>query len=367
MNILYLTTHLNIGGISSYLLSLSRGLRDRGHNIYIASASGSLLQRFISEGVKVIPIPIKTKSEISPGVILSLFILLKRIKQADIDIIHANTRVTQVLAHLIYKFSGRPYISTCHGFFKTRFFRRIFPCWGLKVIAVSEQVGEHLVKDFKLKKKQVRVIPHGIDVGRFLKRESDTIHQIKSELGLKDGPVIGIIARLSDIKGHVYLIEAMKTVLNTIADAQLLIIGEGRMKEKLVDLTKRLGINQSIFFLPAVMDTADILSVIDVFVMPSLNEGLGLGVMEAMASGIAVVGSDVGGMRSLIRDGYNGILVKPADPDSLSSVLSNLLKDQDRRNSLGRNAHLFIEQNFSQDKMVLETERIYLECLSAKY
>jgi len=102
----------------------------------------------------------------------------------------------------------------------------------------------------------------------------------------------------------------------------------------------------------------------DLFVLPSLKEGLGLALMEAMASGLGVIGSDVGGIRSLIQDRYNGLLVRPADIRGLSDKILELLQNPDQAKYLGNNARIFINQNFSQEKMVLETEKVYLECLN---
>lgn len=101
----------------------------------------------------------------------------------------------------------------------------------------------------------------------------------------------------------------------------------------------------------------------DVFAMPSLKEGLGLALMEAMASGLAVVGSDVGGIKTLIADGSNGLLVKPADPKDLGAAITSLLKNKEKRKVLGENAKKFISTNFSSIKMVDETEKVYKECL----
>ena len=377
MNILYLTNHLNIGGITSYVLTLAQGLTKRGHNIYLASSGGAMREIFAQAGVTFIPIPIRTKKEISLKILWSKLKLSHLFARYNFELIHANSRTTQVLASLLSRSLNIPYVTTCHGFFKMRILRRIFPCWGCKTIAISEQVKEHLLRDFKVDEKNIALVYNGIDVARFRLQTTDYRLQARQELGLGDGPVIGIVARLSDVKGHRYLIEAMPQVLinhrqsgtqsgKCLPEAQLLIVGDGREKDKLAGLVNNLGLEESVKFIPEVSDTRQVLAAMDVFIMPSLKEGLGLSLMEAMAAGIAVIGSDVGGIRDLIRDGVTGILVKPADAYAISQAIIGLLQDTKKREALGGSAQMFIAQNFSQDKMVRETERIYLECANLR-
>jgi glycosyltransferase involved in cell wall biosynthesis len=359
MNILYLTTHLNTGGITSYVLSLASALLKRGHKIFVASSGGQLVPQFIKAGITYIPIPIRTKQEFHlPKITVSLFKLLKIIRKENIEIIHSHTRVTQVLGTLLQYFSGKPHISTAHGFFKKRISRKLFPCWGKPVIAISESVKEHLVRDFKVKEKDIKIIYSGIDVSKFR-------GQKKKDLGLGDSLVIGIIARLSEEKGHLYLVEAMKSVLAKFPSAKLLIVGEGRMEKRIKEKIEELKIKENVIFLASVSDTSEMLAALDIFVMPSLKEGLGLSLMEAMASGLAVVASDVGGIKSLIKDGENGLLVRPADAAELCHGLLELLSNPQKREFLGRNARIYIEQNYSLESMVSQTENLYLECLNA--
>ena len=96
-----------------------------------------------------------------------------------------------------------------------------------------------------------------------------------------------------------------------------------------------------------------------IFLMPSLKEGLGLSLMEAMASGLSVIASDVGGIKSLVQDGHRGKLVHPADTAAISGAILGLLADKDKARTLGENARRFIRDNFSQGKMILETEKLY--------
>jgi glycosyltransferase involved in cell wall biosynthesis len=363
MNILYLTNHLNIGGITSYVYTLARGMKQRGHSVYLASGKGELMEEFKQEGISLIPVPMKTKKEISPKIILSMLRLSKIIKEKNIDLVHSHTRTTQVLGCLLNSFLGTPHVSTCHGFFEKRLIRKIFPCWGDAVIAISEPVKEHLVRDFKVDDKKIFIIHNGIDVEKSKIQNPKSKIEIKKEFGLKEGPVVGIVARLSDVKGHIYLIKAIDEVLKINPCVQLLIVGEGKIKGELEELVKTLGIERNVFFIPRVSDTKNVLSAMDIFVMPSLKEGLGLALMEAMASGLSVIGSDVGGIKSLIQHGYNGLLVKPKDPGHLQEAILELLNDESKRKFLGKNAKDHITQNFSIDKMVSETLEVYSGCI----
>ena len=362
MNILFLSNHLNVGGISSYLLSLGKGLVARGHKVYVASSGGELVSKFKEAGIEFIPVPIKVKNELHPRVFISYLKLSKAVKEKKIDIIHANTRVTQVLAWLLSRFSGVPYVTTCHGYFKKSLGRRFLPFWGRRVVAISEPVKQHLFLDFNVPKEKVSLIYNGIEVDRFKDQGPLDKKQKKAEIGLGDGGVVGIVARLSDVKGHCFLLEAMRKVIDQLPGSRLLIVGEGKEKSNLLRLTQELNLRESVKFIDSVDDTAKILPLMDVFVMPSLQEGLGLAVMEAQAAALAVVASNIGGLNVLVRDGENGRLVPPKDVDALAAAIVELLKDKEKARVFGQNGRSFVENNFSQDLMVRQTESLYKEC-----
>ncbi|TAM42777.1 glycosyltransferase family 1 protein [bacterium] len=362
MNILFIANHLNVGGIASYLLTLGGGLKEKGHNVYVASSGGDLVDKFKKAGITHIPVPLKTKKEISPKIIISFLKLSGKVRELNIDVLHSNSRTTQVLGDLLSRYNGGIcHVFTCHGFFKPKLSRKLFPCWGKAVIAISSQVKEHLLLDFKLDEKKISVINNGIDTASF--GDFSTREKIRRELGVNDGYLVGIIARLSDVKGHTYLIQAMREVIKSYPRAKLLIVGEGKTGETLAGQVNDLGIKDNVLFIPEARNTGDILSAMDVFVMPSLQEGLGLALMEAMAQGLAVVGSSVGGIKTLIQDKENGLLVEAADSAGLAGAIIKLLGDNPLRLGLGKNAREFIMENFSKERMVDQTERVYKKCL----
>ncbi|PIQ90089.1 MAG: hypothetical protein COV71_05970 [Candidatus Omnitrophica bacterium CG11_big_fil_rev_8_21_14_0_20_41_12] len=362
MRILFIANHLNVGGITSYLFTLAGGLKQKGHDVYVASSGGDWKDKFIAAGIGHIHVPLRTKNEASLNIIFSFLKLKKEAKKLNIDLIHSNSRTTQVLGNLLSRALAVRHIFTCHGFFKPKLSRKLFPCWGEGVIAISNEVKEHLITDLGLDEKKISVINNGIDpagFGDFSARDN-----LRKDLGINDAPLAGIIARLSDVKGHIYLIRAMQQVIKTFPNALLLIIGEGNMRDTLVTEVDKLGIKDNVLFIPEARGTEDILAVMDIFVMPSLQEGLGLALMEAMAQGLPVIGSKVGGIKTLIQNEITGLLVEPAEVDELSRAITRLFKDDQLRHDLGVNARKFIIDNFSKTKMVEATEKVYEECLS---
>ncbi|MDD4909777.1 MAG: glycosyltransferase family 4 protein [Candidatus Omnitrophica bacterium] len=364
MKILILTNHFNCGGITSYILNLSRGLAGRGNNIYVASSGGDSAGRLEDLRIPHFTIPIRTKCEVSPRVLAAALKLAGYARDNGIDIIHSHTRVTQVLGCLLSRLSGLPHLSTCHGFFRRRLSRMVFPCWGMRVIAISEAVKEHLTGDLGVTPQKVRVVYNGVDVKAFSDVNNTQTAGIKGRFGLKDGPVIGIIARLSDVKGHMYLIEAMPQVLSELPEAQLFIVGEGRERGRLDKIISKLGLKEKTVIMPSVANTSEVLAAMDVFVMPSLQEGLGLALMEAMAAGLPIAASNIGGIPALIKNAETGLLVEPKDTAGLARAITFLLKNRDEAYLMAHKARDFVRENFSLEKMARETENVYKECVS---
>jgi len=358
MNILILTTHFNAGGITSYILSLTCGFVQKGHRVYIASSGGNMTEALKAFGGVHIELDINTKSEISPKIYKAVNKLQSFIRENAIDIVHSQTRVTQVVATMLRHFQRIPHVATCHGFFKARISRKIFPCWGDATIAISPQVAEHLTEDLRVSKERIFLIPHGVQV-KELSVSVNQKEEKRKELNLKKGVILGIVARLSDVKGIDVAIAAMKEVIKTAPETSLLIIGEGKEKSSLQGLVDELDLQENVLFLPIVNDLDSVLPFLDIFVMPSRQEGLGLSVMEAQARGLPVVASGVGGLLSLIKDGETGLLVPKENPAALAAAIVMLMDNMEKARELGAAAKAFIEKNFSPDQMIDKTLEIY--------
>lgn len=359
MNVLFLTTHLDTGGITSYLLTLSKGMTERGVRVHIASSGGDLADEFSALGAQFLNLNIRTKSELDPRIYRALPLLKRYLRQHAIDMIHTQTRITHVMGACLSRLTGRPHVSTCHGFYKIRLSRRIFPCWGNAVIAISAAVQTHLREDFRVPDDRIALIPSGIDIRMFTPVSVELKAQLRRKYNLGGEPVIGSIARLADVKGHDILIAAMKNILAQMPDVKLIIAGEGKMEGALRSMVKTLGLERNIFFYPVTCKPATILPMLDLFVLPSREEGLGLSIMEAQAAGVPVVASRVGGIPSLIEDGRTGFLIEPGNPAVLAQTIITVLRDKNRLAQIGKAGRNFVRDQCSADTMVEKTLTLY--------
>ena len=366
MKVLLLSSRLNLGGIGIYTVSLARSLKEKGVEVIVASSGGELVDSLKKRSIEHIDIPVATSADIGLHTLISYFKLKRVIRRDKIDIIHAQTRVTQIIAALLSKKLKIGFVTTCHGFFKQKLFRKIFPCWGKRTIAISDAVRQHLVVDMKVPKEKTALIYNGIDINRFKQRKSTEDKKlIKNDYGLKQAPVIGVISRLSSVKGHKYLIAAFAKLLKDYPDLQLLIVGDGSMKylSGLKSQIKKLGIEKSIVFLGACHDTSIPLSIIDVFCLPSIQEGLGLAILEAMIMKVPVVASNVGGIYTLINHGKNGLLIPPKDEDALADAISEILLDKNLAKKMGLLSKKLVEEKFSLDLMRDSVIDVYREVI----
>ena len=213
--------------------------------------------------------------------------------------------------------------------------------------------------------KRVSVIYPGVDPSQFTARGPGD--DLRRSLSIApDAPVIGVVARLDPVKGHVHLLDAIPQVLTRFPGSRLLIVGTGSAEGKLVQRVASLGLSKAVIFTGARRDIPQLLKAMDLFVLPSLHEGFGFALLEAMACCLPVVATEVGGIPEVVQDGQTGLLVPPADPSALAEAIIRLLEDETTRTAMGRAGHDRVMARFTVQRTAEETERLYERLLHAK-
>ena len=362
MNVLHLTTHLDTGGITAYILRLVDPLRSHGIETCVLSSGGGWTERFQSKKVPTFELPLRTKSELHPQLYLSLLRIAKLVEEQHIDLLHAHTRVSQVAAFWIQKLTGRPVVTTCHGFFKKRLGRVLLPAWGNCVIAVSPAVAVMLETTFRVPREKIRTVSNGVDLHAMdqILNETDPA-KVRENYGFGAGdPVLGIVGRIVPSKGHDYLLKAAEALRREVPNLRVLIVGDGKYRAEVEAMAKTLGLEERVRFTGNVDEAACLLPAMDIFVFPVTGlEGFGLSVIEAMACRLPVVASRIGALDSLIQDGVNGFLLEPQRVDLLAQSILKLLNDKELRQKMGREGRKTVEQRFGIERMAKEIAEIY--------
>lgn len=364
MKILHLATHLNRGGISNYIFLVGSELIKRGHQIFVVSNGGEMEDEFREKGFILKNLTIRTKSELSPKIYLALPRLIGFIKKEKIDLIHAHTRVTQVMSQWASWFAGIPFLSTAHGFYKRRLGRRIFPAWGTRIVAISDPVAAELEEVFRISHERIKVVYNGVDLEDLLRRyQSYDRSTVRMEFGLPtNAKVIGITARLVPDKGHEYLIRAVKRLGAELEDLNLLIVGDGRNREYLESLSKDLGISEHVRFTGNMRDISKPLKAMDVFALPAVwREGFGLSIAEAMACQKPIIATNIWALNTLIQNGINGLLIEPRNVDALVDAVRLVLTNREVSETMARAGQKTAQEKFSLDRMVNEITSVYEE------
>ena len=372
MRILHLTSHLNMGGVSSYILCLSRALARRGHSVTIASGGGELEPEVAAAGVPHWRVPLHTSAEFSPQVFAAARQLVRRLRREPVEVIHAHTRVAQVVAARLSRRLGIPYVTTWHGFFRPNLGRRLWPCTGARTIAISEPVRRHLVEDFHVPPERVRLIWNGVEPSEFAERPpAELLARFRAQHRLPEGgPVVGSVGRLASgrIKGFDLLLEAARLLLRRHADLRLLMVGDGPRRPFLEEQVDALGLRECARFTGSLADVRVPLALLDVFIFPvRWPEGFGLSLIEAMAAGRPVVATRAGAVPQIIEHGRHGLLVEPENPQALAEAVTTLLRDPAAAARLGQAAQQRVRERFSLERVADEVEAVYGELVNTAH
>ena len=238
---------------------------------------------------------------------------------------------------------------------------RMTDLWTDRVVCVSQQVADFVVNHIGIPQDKVIVIPNGIETLDF-ERLPDK-GQARTDLGLPLDPVlVGTVARLDSVKRVDVLLHA----LTSLPQVYSLIVGEGPKRASLLALSKRLDLTDRVRLVGHQENVSAWLAALDVFVLSSDWEGMPNALLEAMAAGLPVVATAVGGIPDVVVEGVNGFLVPPRDPTSLAQAITRMLDDPDRRHRMGQAGRKRAIEHFSAERMVERTQNLYEQLLAEK-
>src|SRR3989475_5351013 len=337
------------------------------------------LERLSQAGVRVSEEPTLVR-EVRPildaWAMLALWRLVRRERPA---IVHTHTSKAGVVGRLAAWLARVPVvIHTPHGhiFYGyyggfasaiIRLLERLLAKITDRIVTLTDRGAEEHVQ-YKIAGPGKFVTIHsGIDLAYFRSVRVDPAVKRK-ELGLPpEGVIVGTVGRLVPIKGLEWLLKAAPRVLAEFPQACFVIIGDGPMIGELRQLTSKLGIGLQVVFLGAREDVPECLAALDLFVLPSLNEGMGRVLLEAMAVGCPVVATRVGGIPDIVADGTTGLLVPPRDERALAEAILTFLRDRSRRAADGEAARRRIDGRLAVEKMAASAARLYDEVWREKY
>jgi len=329
---------LDMSGPAFSALNLMMGLQQNGTRVMImARAGGEREQSFQQPGTDVIV-------DWKLGRPLLGHALDRVVKEFNPAIIHAQSPAAAKLCRRFSRVLDVPLVITVNRLNEEEN-AGLLPMEEAYLVALSQAIRERLINRGGFDRDRITVIPNGLDLDHFPKPDFDT-RSLKPHT-----PVVGTYGTITERKGQRTFVEAAAKVLKHGVDAEFLIMGFGPDKPTLRHMAGELGVTNRLTFSPSTYSDLSRMHTIDIFVEPTYEEGFGLSVLQAMATGIPVIASGVGGIFSIIDDGETGILVPRADADTLADAIMKLLDDPQKRMELARNARDHVEKNYACEKI----------------
>ncbi|MFO0754200.1 MAG: glycosyltransferase [Thermodesulfovibrionales bacterium] len=363
LRLMHITHDLAIGGLQQVVVTLCNASDRQKFDLSVLCLrdTGELAGELERAGVPVHSLPRKEE-----GVDYFSFLKVAKIlKREKIDIIHThNTQpfIDGTLGALLARVKTIVHTDHSRIFPDKRrymFAERILSRFACKVVGVSHPTSRNLIHYEKIAPGKVTTILNGIDgsaYGKGIDREKK-----KRELGIAGrDPVIGLGVRLVRQKGISYLLRAMPEVRKDFPHIALVIAGKGEYESALKREAAELGIAEAVFFIGPRRDMAEVLQVLDLYVLPTLAEGLPLALLEAIAAGCPPVATDVGGNYQVVEHGVNGSLVEPGSPAALSAEIVRLLGDAAVREAYRIRGREIFKEKFSAAAMARSYQELYL-------
>lgn len=361
MNILQILPELNVGGVETGTVDLAKYLIRLGHRAIVISSGGELVKELETMGVKHYELPVHSKSFFNIRRMIPE--VVKIIKEEEIDIVHARSRLPAWIGFFAARNTHKPFITTAHGYYSQHYFSRAMG-WGKLVIVPSEVIAHHMRDNFNVPYERIRLIPRGVDLEKF--------EFIDPEKKISNLYNVGIIGRLTPIKGHIYFLKAMAKVVRMFnrPRIKIWIVGDAPSKhqdykDELRMLVRRLGLEHCTEFLGTQRDIPTVLSHLNLLVSATTTqEAFGRVLVEAGASGVPVVATQIGGTADIIEHEKTGLIVGASDHEAMAGAIARLIKDPGLAKRLALALRKDVEEKFNAELMVSRTLEVYKEALS---
>ncbi|MEW6614142.1 MAG: glycosyltransferase family 4 protein [Thermodesulfobacteriota bacterium] len=373
MKILYVIDNLEFGGGEKGFLQIIKGLDKEKYTIYTASKPYGEFGKKLGE-MRIHFEPVNMENRFNPFTILKL---MRIIKKECVHIVHSQGARADFFSRVAVRGTRRSHlVSTIQmpveGYDVSilrkkiyRIFDRFSERFVDRFIVVSESLKKTLIDDRRIPLNKVIKIYNGVELDAYTPDVfCQSPSEIRKKLEIKNEIfVIGTIGRMVWQKGFEYLIEAASNVIKEYPEARFLIVGEGPLKGKLKVKSKELRVEDKVIFTGFRTDIKEVLSAIDIIVIPSLLEGFPMITLEAMAMAKPIIATNINGITEQITDGINGILIPPKNPSAIAQAIITLINNREKAKEMGLAARKKVEEEFSIEKMVSEIEKVYFSLM----
>ena len=378
---------LNVGGPALHVAHLSRGLDERGYETtlvagHVGAGEGSMQYVVDELGVKPVYVDELQRELSFASDALAVRRIVQLIRQVRPAVLHTHTAKAGAVGRTAALLSGsaRPpvVVHTFHGhvlrgYFsptRVRAFRsveRMLARSSDALVAVSPEVRDDLVELGVAPPGKICVVRLGLDLDRRLAAEPSARAAVRAELGVPEGGfLVGWLGRMIEIKRVDSLLAAFRQLRASGVDAYLALVGDGPLRDALSREAEALGIADRTRFVGFRENVGELYSAFDAVALTSANEGTPVSVIEALASGLPVVATDVGGVSDVVQDGQSGYLVPPNDVAAVAERLARLAGDREGRTVMGANGRAFVVPRYSVERLVDDIDRLYRSLLQAR-
>jgi glycosyltransferase involved in cell wall biosynthesis len=374
MRVLHLISSAGYGGAEAQILELGRGQLRDGQRVGLLVLNRSKGRRAVHPLVSKAQMLGITVTQLQDQVRFPFRLIpriVRQLREGKFDLLHTHAYKADLLGIIAARMAKIPIVATVHGytdaFPAVRVYRHLdllvlrrFP----KVIAVSDYLRQELIAS-GLALHRVVTVYNAIDLDVFGSTVRSERRKVRAELGIEpNAPVVLTVGRLNPEKGHRYLLESARLACQHIPNLRVLIAGEGPLRDKLEASARSMHLDTAVSFLGWREDVASLMAASDLFVLPSTRESFGLVILEALASGIPVIATRVGGVPEIIWTGETGMLVEPRNPEALARAVIWALTNPAQAGQLARQGQAVVRQRFSVEVMVRATNRVYHEVIA---